>query len=197
MSEPRAREKATLGWPFSLALNHLLGRERWAREKLVPFAGQTVEVRAPPFPALRFTIGPDGRLEPGSGEPSLVVTLRPEILPALVRGRDHALRAIDVSGDSRLANEVMLLARYLRWDVEEDLSRVVGDVAAHRLGQAGRDFLAWQADAAKRLAETAVDYAADETRLLVRSVELKSLAEEVARLRDAIERLEQRIRRLG
>jgi len=27
---------------------------------------------------------------------------------------------------------------HLRWDVEEDLSRVVGDIAAHRMAQAGR-----------------------------------------------------------
>jgi ubiquinone biosynthesis protein UbiJ len=180
-----------------LALNHLLERERWAREKLAPFAGEVVEVRAPPLPALRFTITPDGRLQAGGAEPSLVVTLRPEILAALARGRDHALRAIEVSGNAQLGNEMMFLARYLRWDVEEDLSRLLGDVAAHRLARLGRYFLGWQADTAKRLAETAADYAADESRLLLRRTELVSFAGELAQFRDAIERLEQRIRRLG
>jgi ubiquinone biosynthesis protein UbiJ len=197
LSEPESREKATLGWPFSLALNHLLEHERWAREKLVPFAGGVVEVRAPPLPALRFTITPDGRLQAGGAEPSLVVTLRPEILPALARGRDHALRTIEVSGNAQLANEVMFLARHLRWNVEEDLSRLLGDIAAHRLAQLGRDILAWQSDAAKRLAETAADYAADESRILLRRTELASFADELGQLRDAIGRLEQRIRRLG
>jgi ubiquinone biosynthesis accessory factor UbiJ len=197
LSEPNSREKATLGWPFSLALNHLLDRERWAREKLAAFADQVLEVRAPPLPALRFTISSDGRLQAGGVEPSLVVTLRPEIIPALARGSDHALRTIQVSGNAQLANEVMFLARHLRWDVEEDLSRLLGDVAAHRLAQAARDFLAWQADAAKRIAETAADYAGDESRVLLRRTQLASFAGEVTQLRDAIERLEQRIRRLG
>ncbi len=52
--EPTHGKKATLGWPFSLALNHLLEREPWARERLAPFAGRTVELRNPPFPALRL-----------------------------------------------------------------------------------------------------------------------------------------------
>jgi ubiquinone biosynthesis protein UbiJ len=197
LTESDSREKATLGWPFSLALNHLLERERWAREKLAPFAGEVVEVRGPPLPALRFTIMSDGRVKAGGTEPSLVVTLTPEVLAALARGRDHALRTIEVSGNAQLANEVMFLARYLRWDAEEDLSRLLGDVAAHRLAQLGRDFLAWQSDAAKRLAETAADYAADESRILLRKAELASFAGEVITLRDAIGRLEQRIRRLG
>ena len=73
-------DKATLGWPFSLALNHLLDAEPAARERLAPFAGECVELRAPPLPALTFTILPGGRLEAGGDAPALVVTLKPELL---------------------------------------------------------------------------------------------------------------------
>jgi len=192
------REKATLGWPFSLALNHLLDAEPWAKERLAPFAGETIELRAPPLPRLRFTILPGGRLGTGEeGEASLVITLKPEILPALPRGMEHVLRAIEVFGNARLANEVMFLVRHLRWDAEEDLSRLVGDVAAHRLAQVAHDFAAWQADAARRIAEAAADYFLDEQPMLVRRADLTLLADGVAALRDAVERLEQRVRRLG
>jgi ubiquinone biosynthesis accessory factor UbiJ len=195
--EPSRSKKATLGWPFSLALNHLLEAEPWARERLARFAGDTVELRNPPFPALRFLILPGGTVEAGGDEPALTVTLKPGVLVDLARGPEHLLRSIEVAGDPGLASEVMTLARHLRWDVEEDLSRLFGDAAAHRLADAGRAFAAWHLDAARRLAESFADYAIDEKRALIARPEMERFGAAVARLRDALERLEKRVQRLG
>lgn len=90
----------------------------------------------------------------------------------------------------------MELARELRWDYEEDLSRVLGDVAAHRLAEAARAFAAWNADAARRLGEAFADYAAEERKLVLGRAELDAHAQAIGRLRDGIERLEQRMKRL-
>jgi ubiquinone biosynthesis protein UbiJ len=190
-------KKATLGWPFSLALNHLLAQAPAARERLAPFAGATLELRHPPFPRLRFVILPEGTLEPGGDDPALVVTLTPDALFNLARGPEHFMRSIEVAGDPGLAAEVMAIARHLRWDAEEDLSRLFGDVAAHRLAEAGRAFAAWQRDAARRLAHAFADYAVDEKRFLIARAEMEDFAGALARLRDAVERLEKRIDRLG
>ena len=197
MKAPLPDEKATPAVAFCFALNHLLRSEPWARERLVPFAGEAVELAAPPLPALRFTIGPEGLLDAGGGEPDLSLKIRPSVLAGLARGEEHALRAVDVSGNARLASEVMLLARHLRWDFEEDLSRLLGDVAAHRVAGALRDFASWHADAARRLAAALADYATDEQPLLLRRGQLTALAADVACLRDALERLHKRVERLG
>jgi ubiquinone biosynthesis protein UbiJ len=180
-----------------LALNHLLEGAPWARARLAAFAGATVELRNPPFPALRFLILANGKLEAGGDDPSLIVTLKPDALAGLARGPEHFLRSIEVAGDPALAAEVMALARDLRWDVEEDLSKLLGDIAAHRLAEAARAFAAWQVDAARRLAHAAADYAVDEKRVLIARPEMESFAEAIARLRDGVERLEKRIQRLG
>ncbi|MBK8119691.1 MAG: hypothetical protein IPK39_11310 [Sulfuritalea sp.] len=37
--------------PLIAAINHLLGQASWAREKLVPFAGHTAQIKLPPFEA--------------------------------------------------------------------------------------------------------------------------------------------------
>jgi ubiquinone biosynthesis protein UbiJ len=184
---------------IAAALNHLLAAEPWAREALTPFAGEIVELQAPPFPALRFAVQENGSLAGATGDApaALVIRLKPEAPAALLRGEEHFLRAVEVSGNAKLAEAVMLLVRNLRWDYEEDLSRLVGDVAAHRLAGAARSFAAWQADAAQRLGEAVGDYVTEESRLLVRRAELDALAGAAARLRDGVERLEQRIRRLG
>jgi ubiquinone biosynthesis protein UbiJ len=179
-------------------LNHLLAGEPWAREALAPFAGQIVEIRPSLLPPLRLAIREDGLLERAAdGEPALVITLKPDAPAALLRGKDHFLHAVEVSGNAKLADAVMLLARNLRWDFEEDLSRVVGDVAAHRVAGAARDFAAWQADAARRIAESLADYFTAESGLLASRADLEGFAAAAARLRDDLERLEQRVRRLG
>ena len=189
-------EKATPAVAFSFVLNRLLEAEPWARRRLAPFAGEALELRAPPLPTLRLQILEGGKVQSGGAEPGLTLTLKPELLAALARGEEHAMRALEVQGNARLAAEILVLARHLRWDVEEDLSRLFGDVVAHRLADAARAFAAWHIDAAQRLAGALVDYSTDEQRLLVRRGELEHLADPLARLRDAIARLEKRLEQL-
>jgi ubiquinone biosynthesis protein UbiJ len=184
--------------PFAAALNHLLDAEPGAREKLLPFAGAIVELRCAALPRLRFSIDADGWLHPaGAGAAALVLNAGPQVAAALWRGEEHWPRTVKAEGDPRLADTLFELARHLRWDAEEDLSRFVGDIAAHRLARAARSMLAWQRDAARRIGEAASDYLADEKRVLVRRVELDELASGVAGLRDALERLDKRLQRLG
>lgn len=180
------------------ALNHLLEREEWAREKLLPFAGEVIELRVAPLPELRLSVAEGGQVRAAAAEstPTLVITTRPGVFAALSRGEDHLLRAVDISGNAQLATEVLSLLRYLRWDVEEDLSRVFGDVLAHRMAGTARDFAAWQADAGRRLAENVMEYAIEERRALIARAEFDAFALQVARLRDDLARLEARIERL-
>ena len=187
--------------PFATGLNFLLESEPWARERLAPFAGETLELRAPPLPALRFAIVADGRLSAAGADQatsaSLVITIGPGALAAAVKGEEHLLRAVEVAGNARLAGEVMFLLRHLRWDAEEELAKVIGDVAAHRLAGMASGVAAWHADAAQRVAEALVEYATEEKPLLVKRGELDEIAAAHARLRDGLERLEKRIGRLA
>ena len=179
------------------ALNHLLSREAWAREKLAPFAGELVELRFAPLPPVRLTVAEGGQAAPAEAgrEATLVITAKPEIFAALAKGEELLMRAVDISGNARLATEILELLRYLRWDVEEDLSRVFGDIIAHRMVGTAREFAAWQVEAGKRLAENVMEYAVEERRLVVSRTEFEGFAAGVAKLRDDLARLEQRIDR--
>ena len=196
-SSKRLLEKATPEVAFCFVLNRLLEREAWARQRLIPFAGACVELRAPMLPPVRFTLLPEGLVAAGGAPPELTIVVKPDIVSALGKGEDALTRAVEVSGNAALAAEAMQLARYLRWDIEEDLSRLLGDVAAHRIVETARDFGRWQLDVARRLAESFAGYAADEARVLVRRAELEAHRERVAALRDAVERLGKRLERLG
>jgi ubiquinone biosynthesis protein UbiJ len=175
LSEPFTSAKATPAVAFCFLLNQLLERERWARERLARFVGQSAELRPPLLPPLRLVVAAGGRIEPGGGEPDAIVTLD------------------GITGDGGLANELRYLAGHLRWDFEEELSRVMGDVAAARVGGTLRAFARWQADAAQRVTEALADYATAESGALVGRDELARFAADLERLRAAIDRLERRI----
>jgi len=185
--------------PFAAALNHLLEAESWARERLAPFAGETIELRAVPLPVLRFAIAADGRLAPAAAGAAAALTISagPGALAAALQGEEQLMRAVEVAGNAQLAAEVMFLVRHLRWDAEEDAARLIGDVAAHRLAGMARGLAAAHADAARRVAESLVEYATEEKRLLMKRGELDEFAAAQARLRDGLERLQKRIERLG
>ena len=58
---------------------------------------------------------------------------------ALARGDKPKVR---IEGDVQLAAEVNWLIDHVRWDIEEDLARLIGDAPAHTLAQTARKALA-------------------------------------------------------
>ena len=181
--------------PGIFALNHLLGAEAWARDKLKPYAGQCVEFRAPPLPALRLDILDSGLLANAAQDatPNLVVTIGAGALPALVRGEDALMREIGIEGNADLTGAVQYLFRHVRWDIEEDLARVFGDVLAHRMVEQGRLFAAWNREAAEKLAQNLAEYWIEEQPLLARPADVRQFLAGVDQLRDDLARVEKRI----
>lgn len=184
--------------PGILALNHLLNAEAWARDKLKPYAGQCVEFRSPPLPALRLDILDSGLLRAAAQDaaPNLVVTIGPGALPAMLRGEEALLREIGIEGNADLAGTVQYLFRHLRWDLAEDLSQVFGDVLAQRMVSEGKRFAAWNREAAEKLAQNFVEYWTEERPLLARPAEVHQFLADVDQLRDDLARLEKRIETL-
>lgn len=181
--------------PGIFALNHLLNAEAWARDKLKPYAGQCVEFRSPPLPALRLDILDSGLVH-GAAEdavPNLVVTIGASALPASLRGEDALMREIGIEGNADLAGTVQYLFRHLRWDLAEDLSKVFGDVLAQRMVTEGRRFAAWNREAAERLAQNFAEYWIEEQPLLARPADVRQFLADADQLRDDLARLEKRI----
>jgi len=158
-----------------------------------------VEFRCPPFPDLRFKITDEGLLDRARAEAAsaLVVKLTPGALPFLLARDETARKQVEIEGSAELASTVDYLFRNLTWDVEEDLSRVFGDIAAHRLAGGGKAFAAWQREAALRLAENLAEYWTEEQPLLARPADVENFCRNVDTLRDDVARLEKRIQQLS
>ncbi len=126
-----------------LLLNHILQQEPKAQERLVRQSGSRMVVQWQAF-SLALVVTPAGLLDiAGSGaEADLTLTVAAgspaEIAQTLFRGDKPAVR---IAGDVQLAAEVNWLVDHVRWDVEEDLARVVGDAPAHVAGTVARQII--------------------------------------------------------
>ncbi len=183
--------------PAAAAVNHELRSAPLARERLARHAGRTVAFRIGPL-APAFTIQTTGEVTPALRDAprDLDVRISPVLLPRLMARDEAAWRDVEMAGDMELAQEVSFIARNVSWDVEEDLSRLVGDIAAHRMVSGARAFDAWARDAALRVAQGAGEYWTEESPLIASRVKVEGFVREVSELRDAVDRLEKRIERL-
>lgn len=183
-------------------VNHLLAREPWARDRLSSFSGRsvrvlmptgvlTLEVDAAGFLAARSDQGARVRDTASPPDPAGVTVPFGALIEYLVHpeGADPAR----ISGEPRLAETIRYLAEHLRWDVEDDLARVVGDIAAHRIVRALRALRSLQRESAGRLLEGAAEYLSEEKNVLAARPALDNLAVGIAGVESSIAALESRI----
>jgi ubiquinone biosynthesis protein UbiJ len=180
------------------ALNHLLTQNSWALQRLARFAGKTARFDIAPF-SFAYTIMEDGSLREAAAEVSADATciIPPTLLPRLALRNDDALKQIESSGDTALIEEIFFLARNLRWDAAEDLSRVTGDIAAERIVQAVQNTRQQLRDTMLNLSQAAAEYWTEERPLLAKPQHVSAFMQQVDSLRDDAAELEQRIARLS
>jgi ubiquinone biosynthesis protein UbiJ len=183
--------------PAARAVNHVLKSAPLAMERLRKHAGRTAAFHVGPF-TVALTVQTTGQVTaavPGASR-DLEVRISPFLLPRLAAREEAAFREIEMQGDMELAQEVSYLARNLTWDAEEDLSKVVGDIAAHRLFAGARAMADWGREAALRTAQSASEYWTEEAPLIASRVKVEDFVRGVEKLRDDLERLEKRIEKL-
>ena len=121
-------------------LNHVLMQEPSAQERLKRQKGKPVRMQWGDF-HLTLAATAAGLVERplGNPTPELTMTLTQQSPLAIAQRMMLGDKPeVDVQGDVQLAAEVAWLVDNVRWDVEEDLSRVVGDATAHTIGRFAR-----------------------------------------------------------
>ena len=184
--------------PFVATLNHLLDQSGWALQRLARFNGKTARFNIAPF-SFACTIQDDGTLRGAVSDFSADAscTIPPSLLPSLVLHDESAFAQIESSGDAALLTEIFFLARNLRWDAAEDLSRVTGDIAAERIVQFAKTKQQQVRDSALNLSQALTEYWTEERPLLAQPQQLAAFAQQVGKLRDDVAQLEQRIQQLS
>ena len=189
--------------PVANVLNRNIAETTPARDLLGKLAGRSVAVQLGDTSLAMFFSFDDSSVSLTTeidSDPDVVITGGPITLLRLAAGGDAGLSSldgIDLSGDARVASAFQDILRHARPDLEEELSRYVGDAAAHGLGEFARAFGGWARDARSTLHGNIREYLQEERRSVPSRYEVDRFAGDVNALRDAVERLEARLNRLG
>ncbi|UCE88534.1 MAG: SCP2 sterol-binding domain-containing protein [Pseudomonadota bacterium] len=103
---------------------------------------------------------------------------------------------VSISGDVELGQAFKQILDDMDIDWEEWLSRLTGDVLAHKLGNLVRGLAEWGLESGKTLGRDISEYLEHEGRFVVTRPALEPFLAAVDTLRDDVERLEARIQRL-
>lgn len=179
-------------------VNHLLAQESWARAKLLRHAGKIARLDGG-LAAVVWQVAADGLLQlpAADAKPDVTIRVKPADLPMIAQDPSRAVAYATIEGDADFANTISQLAQSLKWDAEEDLSKLVGDMPARRLVGTVRQVVAGARRTQQALAENVAEYFLDENPMLVRPHMVGEFAQDVVRLRDDLERLEKRLQKLS
>jgi ubiquinone biosynthesis protein UbiJ len=123
-----------------------------------------------------------------SGTPLSLLRMAGPAPEAAVRGG-----SVHIHGDAEVAQTFSELLKQARPDLEEELSRVIGDVAAHHVGNAARSALGFARKAADTLAQNVSEYLQEEGRDAPSRTEADEFVSGVDKLRDDVDRFEARL----
>lgn len=178
------------------ALNHLLAAQSWATARLAVHAGDAIRLEVGPT-AVELAVTDAGLFEAVSGHaPAVTIAVPLAALPQLLARDPQARRGVTVTGNVALAADLEYLFANLRWDVEADLSRLFGDIAARRIGRAGQAAAALPGAIGRSFARSSRQFLTEEQPVLARPDEVSAFIDEIDHLRDDADRLESRIARL-
>lgn len=188
--------------PLVDALNRNVGEVTRARELCAALDGSVAAVRVKNTGlAMYMTVG-DGSLDlkpEWAGDVDVVISGSLLSLARLAgRSGESVIRdgKVELSGDAERAQQFRDLLLSARPDVEEELSRIVGDPVAHGIGEVSRGVRRWFRDARTTMGSNVREYLQEESGELPSRYELERFADGVGRVRDDVERIAARIARL-
>ena len=103
---------------------------------------------------------------------------------------------VTISGDVELGQRFKKLLENMDIDREEHLSRVTGDIVAHKTGHAIREMAAWWRNNSERAQQNGREYLQEEVNILPEKQDVEAFFSDVESLRDDVARLAARISNL-
>jgi len=188
--------------PVAAMINRQLSAKTPARELCRELDGRTFALRVPDTAlAMYLTVDTHRVILSGDyvDDPEVVATGSLISLARLAGpAADDLVRdgAVNIEGDAVLASQFRALLRYGQPDFEEELSTVIGDVAAHGIGNIVRGVSGWTREAGTTMQQNIGEYLQEESRTLPGRHEADEFRDDVNSLRDDVARFEARLRKL-
>lgn len=186
--------------PLQRLVNRNLAESAVARTLLAELDGESIQLCLTGLPFEVVVVAAEDALLIGAEAPAQPsATLFGTVLGAIkfLKGNETTASAgLRIEGDAEVAQGFVQLLKAARPDLEEDLSRLTGDVAAHQIGNAFRSVKDFANRAANTLRANTSEYLQEESQQLPPRLEVEAFYKDLSQLRDGVERAAARLARL-
>ncbi|MBT8144212.1 MAG: SCP2 sterol-binding domain-containing protein [Gammaproteobacteria bacterium] len=185
--------------PLARLLNRQISRSSPATAATHQLDGRTLAIRLRNTALTLYLTVREGQLHlrrDFDTEPDALLETTPLGLTELGRGATSAGN-ISMSGDPVVAQQFEQLLRHTQPDWEEELSQLVGDVAAHQVGNVVRQVFDFGQHAFRSLSRDSAEYLREERRDLPAPAEIDAYNDDVRNVQQRLERLQQDIAMLA
>jgi len=193
---------ATAAWLASAeaVLNRSIAASTPAAALARRLEGATLQIEIEAITRIRAAVF-RGRLALLAGEAAsadaVISGSAPALLQMLGAGRPAQVSSsVQIRGDAEIANLYRELIAAARPDLEEELSRWIGDMPARRLAQVAKSVRSWARRARRTAGENIAEYLQEEGRDLASRPEVEEFLRGVDDAREAVDRIEARLGRL-
>ncbi len=176
-------------------INHVLTQNEWIKDELNQFKNKIVQLNVEPF-TIQFKVTDLGQLISCDIQEhaDTTISLSSQAFINLLMTKQK--KGITVSGDVDLANVFSKIMLRARWDYEEDLSYLVGDIAAVEISKLTKAIARDGKKGLRSVAENFVEYWQEEKEILTTKDEVERFNSEVDEIVESFYRLEAKINEL-
>ena len=178
-------------------LQHVIDQNQWAKLHLLPFAGKTIGFDFVLAKA-NLRILEDGSFSLGEKNDALEANIHapPSLLLRILAGDEAAKMQFKVTGDTQMAAEISKVLQNIRWDFEDDLSKLTGDIAANKTVSFAKKAVATAKQQGKDAAEMLSEFWQEEKLILAKKWQVEQFNSNVDTLKSDAARFEKRLQKL-
>lgn len=173
-------------------IDHVLNQNDWMREKLSKYENKVIALIIGPF-AFDFIVCSDGNLKtiknPSNSDTKIQMSIDAFIKTFITKEK----KGINISGDINLARDFADILSAIEWDIEDDLSRIFGDIVAHEISQAGKSFMQQNKRNVLEISGALVEFWQEENKILSKKNDVHEFIKNVDHLNEDVDRFEARL----
>ena len=178
-----------------IILDHLLSQNDWMQTKLIDHKDKVVVIEISGL-KLILKIDEKGLLHSlyESEEFDCVIKLTVnDFINQLINKKNGN---ISIKGDLELANQVSQVLKKIEWDVEEDLSKYIGDIPATQATKVLKKIVTNSQKNISNITGALLEYWQEENKILTKKRHVEIFNSEVDKIVEDTERLEAKIKKI-
>ena len=178
-----------------IILDHLLSQNDWMKTKLIDHKNKVVVIEISGL-KLIFKIDENGLLHSVSESEKFDCIIKLTVNDFITQLTNKNNSNVSIKGDLELANQISQVLRKIEWDIEDDLSKYIGDIPAIQTTKVLKKIITNSQKNLGNITGALLEYWQEENKILTKKRNVEIFNSEVDKIVEDTERLEAKIKKI-